>query len=59
RQLTGFASIADDIRNAGGLYRDQPVVQDSKWVPSRNPDDLPQFNRAILEKLAAATPAQV
>ena len=56
RQLTGFASIADDIRNAGALYRDQPVVQDSNWVSSRNPDDLPQFNRAILEKLATATP---
>jgi protease I len=54
RQLTGANSIADDIRNAGGLYRDQPVVQDSNWVTSRSPDDLPQFNRAILEKLASA-----
>ena len=57
RQLTGVHAIADDIRNAGGLYRDQPVVQDSNWVSSRNPDDLPQFNRAILEKLASAAPA--
>ena len=56
RQLTGYASIADDIRNAGGLYRDQPVVQDANWVSSRNPDDIPQFNRAILEKLAVAQP---
>jgi protease I len=54
RQLTGVNAIADDIRNAGGLYRDQPVVQDSNWVSSRNPDDLPQFNRAILEKLSSA-----
>jgi protease I len=58
RQLTGAHAIADDIRNAGGLYRDQPVVQDSNWVTSRNPDDLPQFNRAILEKLASAAAAQ-
>jgi len=60
RTLTGFASIADDIRNAGGLYRDQPVVNDGNWVTSRNPQDLMLFNRAILEKLAsagAATPA--
>ena len=57
RQLTGFASIADDIRNAGGLFRDQPVVQDGNWVTSRNPGDIPQFNRAILEKLATAAPA--
>ena len=56
RQLTGFASIADDIRNAGGLYRDQPVVIDGNWVTSRNPEDIPQFNRAMLEKLAAAQP---
>lgn len=59
RQLTGFASIADDIRNAGGLYRDQPVVQDSNWVTSREPADLPHFNRAMLEKLATAVPAPV
>ncbi|MDQ2679728.1 MAG: type 1 glutamine amidotransferase [Candidatus Eremiobacteraeota bacterium] len=59
RQLTGYASIADDIRNAGGLYRDQPVVQDGNWVTSRDPGDLAQFNRAILEKLAAAIPVQV
>jgi protease I len=56
RQLTGAAAIADDIRNAGGLFRDQPVVQDANWVTSRTPDDIPQFNRAILEKLAVAQP---
>lgn len=59
RQLTGVHAIADDIRNAGGLYRDQPVVTDSNWVSSRDPGDLPHFNRAILEKLAAAIPAPV
>ena len=58
RQLTGVNAIADDIRNAGGLYRDQPVVQDSNWTTSRTPEDLPHFNRAILEKLAQA-PAPV
>ena len=56
RQLTGVHAIADDIRNAGGLYRDQPVVQDGNWVTSRTPEDLPQFNRAIVEKLAMALP---
>lgn len=58
RQLTGVNSIADDIRNAGGLYRDQPVVQDSNWITSRTSDDLTHFNRALLEKLAQA-PAPV
>ena len=58
RTLTGYASIADDIRNAGGLYRDQPVVSDGNWVTSRNPNDIPLFNRAMLEKLATAGAAQ-
>jgi len=59
RQLTGAHAIADDIRNAGGLYRDQPVVQDSNWVTTRGAEDLQQFNRAVLEKLAAAQSAPV
>jgi protease I len=58
RTLTGYASIADDIRNAGGLFRDQPVVIDGNWVTSRNPNDIPLFNRAIIEKLATAGAAQ-
>lgn len=52
RQLTGAPSIGDDIRNAGGLYRDQPTVTDSNWVSARSGDDIPQFNRTMLEKLA-------
>ncbi|HTU71736.1 MAG TPA: type 1 glutamine amidotransferase domain-containing protein [Candidatus Baltobacteraceae bacterium] len=54
RQVTGAHSIADDIRNAGGLYRDQPTVGDSNWVSTRGAEDLPQFNRTMLEKLAAS-----
>lgn len=58
RQITGANSIADDIRNAGGLYRDQPTVTDSNWVSTRGGEDIVMFNRAILEKLATATPVQ-
>ena len=58
RQITGVHSIADDIRNAGGLYRDQPTVTDSNWVSTRGGEDLAQFNRAMLEKLATAVPVQ-
>lgn len=56
RQLTGARSIADDIRNAGALYRDQPTVQDSNWVSTRGAEDLAQFNRTIVEKLAVSAP---
>ncbi len=54
RQVTGAHAIADDIRNAGGLYRDQPTVGDSNWVTTRGAEDLPQFNRTMLEKLSAS-----
>lgn len=56
RTLTGSPSIGDDIRNSGGLYRDQPVVQDAHWTTTRGLGDIVQFNRAILEKLAATAP---
>jgi protease I len=58
RQVTGAHSISDDIRNAGGLYRDQPTVADSNWVTTRGGEDMAQFNRAMLEKLASAGAAQ-
>ncbi|MBV8602015.1 MAG: type 1 glutamine amidotransferase [Candidatus Eremiobacteraeota bacterium] len=56
RQLTGAPSIADDIRNAGGLYRDQPVIGDANWVTTRSAADGLVFTRALLEKLATAIP---
>jgi protease I len=58
RQLTGARSIADDIRNAGALYRDQSVVQDSHWVSTRGSEDFGQFSRAMLDKLATAQTAE-
>ena len=56
RVLTGSPSIGDDIRNSGGLYRDQPVVQDAHWTTGRGLADIAQFNRAMLEKLASTAP---
>jgi protease I len=52
RRLTSFWSIETDVRNAGGNWVDEEVVVDGNLVTSRNPDDLPAFNRALLEQLA-------
>src|SRR6202044_2598149 len=41
RRLTGYHSIEDDVRNAGGNWLDQEVVDDGNWVTSRQPGDLP------------------
>jgi len=48
RTLTSYHTIQDDIRNAGGDWIDSEVVEDGNWVTSRQPDDLPAFNRAML-----------
>ena len=48
RKLTSYHSIRDDVRNAGGEWVDREVVQDGNWVTSRQPADLPAFNRAVL-----------
>jgi protease I len=51
RQLTSFPSLQDDIKNAGGEWSDETVVIDGNLITSRKPDDLPDFNDAIVSKL--------
>ncbi len=52
RTLTCWPSIAMDVKNAGGLYVDRPVVEDGNLITSRKPDDVPAFNEAIIRALA-------
>ena len=52
RTLTCWPSIAIDVKNAGGLYVDKPVVEDGNLITSRKPDDVPVFSEAILRALA-------
>ena len=58
RTLTAWPSIAIDLKNAGGLYVDRPVVEDRGVITSRKADDLPQFVAAILRAIAAAAPRE-
>lgn len=51
RTLTGYTSIIQDIKNAGANFVDEQVVVDGNLVSSRNPNDLPAFIDACLEKL--------
>src|SRR5438270_6911634 len=48
RTLTSYHTLQDDIRNARGTWLDQEVVEDDNWVSSRQPGDLPAFNRAMI-----------
>lgn len=52
RTLTGWASVRTDVRNAGGIWTDAPVVTDGLLITSRAPADLPHFSEAVLESLA-------
>lgn len=49
RTLTSYHTIQYDIRNAGGNWQDQEMIRDGNWVSSRQPKDIPAFNRAMLE----------
>jgi protease I len=48
RTVSGYHTIQDDIRNAGGKWKDEEVVRDSNWVSSRQPSDIPAFNREMI-----------
>jgi protease I len=50
RTLTSWPSLKTDIRNAGGLWVDREVVDDRGLVTSRKPDDIPAFNRKMIEE---------
>lgn len=52
RRLTSWPSLRTDIRNAGGQWLDQTVVQDGLLTTSRKPDDIADFNHAILKSFA-------
>lgn len=51
RKLTSWPSLQDDIRNAGGEWRDEQVVQDRNWISSRKPADIPAFNARFADVL--------
>jgi protease I len=51
RSMTSWPTLQDDIKNAGGQWVDRAAVVDGKWVSSRKPADLPDFNRAIIDML--------
>jgi protease I len=52
RTITCWPSIAIDVKNAGGLYVDKPVVVDGPVITSRKPDDIPFFSDAVISALS-------
>ncbi len=52
RTVTSWPSLRTDLRNAGAEWVDREVVTDHGLVTSRKPDDLPAFNRKMIEEFA-------
>ncbi|WP_035647421.1 DJ-1/PfpI/YhbO family deglycase/protease [Flavobacterium sp. ASV13] len=52
RKLTGYWNIQIDLKNAGGIVSDQPVVVDSNIITSRHPIDVADFSKAVESWLA-------
>ena len=51
KRVTSWPSLREDLTNAGAEWSDEEVVVDGKLVTSRNPDDLPAFQSALLDEL--------
>lgn len=52
RRVTSWPSLKTDLRNAGAEWTDAEVVCDRGLVTSRKPEDLPAFNRKLIEEIA-------
>jgi protease I len=50
RTMTSWPSLKTDLRNAGANWVDQEVVVDRGLVTSRKPEDIPAFNRKMIEE---------
>ncbi|PYI91510.1 MAG: protease [Verrucomicrobia bacterium] len=52
RKMTSWPAIKVDMRNAGANWVDQEVIVDNGLVSSRKPDDIPAFNKKMIEEFA-------
>lgn len=51
KKLTSYKTIKTDLVNAGAKWSDKKVIVDGNLITSRQPEDIPAFNEAILNKL--------
>jgi len=49
RKMTSWPSLKTDLHNAGAEWVDSEALVDGNLVTARKPDDIPAFNRAMLE----------
>ncbi|WP_295543129.1 type 1 glutamine amidotransferase domain-containing protein [uncultured Pseudacidovorax sp.] len=54
KQMTSWPSLKNDLSNAGARWVDQEAVVDGQLLTSRNPKDIPAFNREMVKLFTAA-----
>jgi protease I len=59
RTVTSWPSLKTDIRNAGGTWVDEEVVLSNGVVTSRKPDDIPAFNREMIDLFSKGANARL
>lgn len=52
REMTSYPPLQKDLENAGAKWVDKEVVVDNGLITSRNPDDIPAFNKKMIEEFA-------
>jgi protease I len=58
RRMTSWPSLKTDLVNAGAEWVDQECVTDNGLVTSRKPDDIPAFNKKMIEEFAEGRHAE-
>jgi protease I len=54
KRIAAWPSLKTDLTNAGAQWIDEEVVVDGKLVSSRRPDDIPAFNREMINVFSRA-----
>lgn len=54
KKMTSWPSLKTDLSNAGANWVDQEVATDVCLVTSRKPDDLPAFNKTMIDEFRRA-----
>lgn len=57
RAMTAYKTVQPDLELAGAHVTDEEVVVDKGLVTSRNPDDIPAFNKKLIEEIAEGSHA--
>ena len=52
RTMTSWPTLKTDLKNAGATWVDEEVVVDKGLITSRKPDDIPAFNKKMIEEFA-------